>query len=210
MRFWDRHILPRLITFACGQGQVMKRRALVVPGATGRVLEYGCGGGLNLQFYQPDAVTSLTGIDPHAELLARTDTASACSAIPIETHRGIAEDLPFADASFDTVVTTFTLCSVQDPEAALSEARRVLAPGGRLLFLEHGRSPDADVLQTQQRIEPLWRRMAGNCHLTRPVSASIEAAGFRITRSGQGYTPKSPKFAGWMEWGSAEPIPAPR
>lgn len=203
MRFWDAHILPRLITFACGQGQVMKRRALVVPGATGRVLEYGCGGGLNLQFYNPATVSHLTGIDPHAELLHRTDTASAQAPIPIETHCGIAEDLPFPAASFDTVVTTFTLCSVQDPAQALAEARRVLAPGGRLLFLEHGASPDADTFRTQQRIEPVWRRLAGNCHLTRPVTATIESAGFRILSRGQGYTPKSPKFAGWMEWGEA-------
>lgn len=205
MNPWDRFILPRLITFACGQGQVMKRRALVVPAATGRVLEYGCGGGLNLSFYNPQAVTHLTGIDPHAELLHRTDTASAHAPIPIETHRGIAEELPFPAASFDTVVTTFTLCSVQDPAAALAEARRVLAPGGRLLFLEHGKSPDADVQRTQQRIEPLWRRIAGNCHLTRPVTATIESAGFRIRSRGQGYTPKSPRFAGWMEWGEACP-----
>ena len=206
MGFWDRHVLPRLITCACGQGQVMKRRALVVPGARGRVLEYGCGGGLNLEFYDPIVVRSLTGIDPHAELLERTDAASAEAPIPIETHRGFAEDLPFADASFDTVVTTFTLCSVQDPAAALAEARRVLAPGGRLLFLEHGLSPDAEVRRTQARIEPLWKRLAGNCHLTRPVTSGVEAAGFRLVSRGAGYTPKSPRFAGWMEWGTAEPI----
>ncbi len=113
------------------------------------------------------------------------------------------ENIPFRDATFDTVVCTFTLCSVDDPAQVMSEMRRILRPGGRLLFLEHGRAPDADVARWQDRIEPVWKRMAGNCHLTRPIGAALRGAGFEVEPLGQGYLPKAPKFAAWNEWGIA-------
>jgi ubiquinone/menaquinone biosynthesis C-methylase UbiE len=205
MNAWDLHVAPLLISLACRQGQLMKRRAMVVPGAFGRVLELGCGGGINLPFYEPERVRELIGIDPHPKLARATREAALDAPVPVRVHEGVAEALPFADASFDTVVVTFTLCSVTDPAAALAEARRVLAPGGRLLFLEHGLSPDAKVQRTQARLEPVWKRLAGGCHLTRPVTASIEKAGFRILSGDRGYLPRSPRFAGWMEWGAAAP-----
>ena len=116
---------------------------------------------------------------------------------------GEAENLPFDAASFDTITCTFTLCSVRSPQAALSEARRVLKPGGQLLFSEHGLSPDVETQKWQRRIEPLWSPLAGGCHLTRPVAASIESAGFVIQSIETMYLPKTPKLLGWCEWGSA-------
>lgn len=201
--WYENAIMPRLITCACSQGQVMKRRAAVVPRARGDVFELGCGGGINQEFYKVDAITSYAGIDPHEGLLDTAREAARKNGWSGEIRAGIGEAIPFADASFDTCVCTFTLCSVQDPARVLSELRRVLRPGGQALFLEHGRAPDAGVARWQDRIEPLWKPMAGGCHLTRPILSAVEAAGFEVEPVGEGYTPGAPKFAGWMEWGVA-------
>ncbi len=202
-QWYDAHIMPRLVTFACGQGQVMKRRSQLVPLATGDVFELGCGGGLNQEFYQTDAITSFSGIDPHAGLLDAARDRARARGWDGHIREGMGENIPFRDATFDTVVCTFTLCSVDDPAQVMSEMRRILRPGGRLLFLEHGRAPDADVARWQDRIEPVWKRMAGNCHLTRPIGAALRGAGFEVEPLGQGYLPKAPKFAAWNEWGIA-------
>lgn len=203
--FYDRHILPRLIGCACASPAIMKQRAKVVPLATGEVLELGIGGGLNLAFYDPSKVAKVTGVDPSAELRARAAAAPRAEGLKVQVTEGTAEALPFDNASFDTVVCTFTLCSVHSPAAALAEARRVLKPGGRLLFCEHGLAPDADVARWQRRIEPVWKRIAGGCHLTRPIGSAITAAGFKIDGLQSMYLPRAPRVAGWNEWGSATP-----
>ncbi|MFN3370350.1 MAG: class I SAM-dependent methyltransferase [Sphingomonadaceae bacterium] len=204
--WWDRHVVPRLIGYACTQPPVMRRRALVVPNARGRVLELGAGGGANLALYDLGRVESVTGIDPSDELIERAEAGLRPDLRDsVRIAKGVAEDLPFTSGSFDTVVTTFTLCSVQDPARALAEARRVLAPGGRLLFLEHGLAPDPGPRRWQQRLEPVWKHIAGGCHLTRPVTAAIEAAGFRVAEPRGTYMERSPRFLGWVEWGEARP-----
>lgn len=182
---------------------MMKQRAKVVPQARGKVLELGVGMGLNLRFYDPDKVESVAGVDPAAELRARAEAAPRDPRLTLSVSDGTAEALPFEDASFDTVVCTFTLCSVHTPRAALDEARRVLRPGGTFLFCEHGRSPDADVAKWQRRVEPVWKRLAGGCHLTRPIADAIADAGFRLERVESMYVPGTPRIAGWNEWGSA-------
>ena len=201
--FYDRFILPRLLKCACSSPPMMKQRAKVVPNAAGRVLELGIGMGLNLAFYDPDKVESVTGVDPAAELRAVAQAAPRDRRLSVTVEDGTAEALPFENASFDCVVCTFTLCSVQTPAKALSEARRVLKPGGRFLFCEHGLAPDADVARWQRRIEPVWKRIAGGCHLTRPVAAAIKASGFKVVHQDSMYVPKTPRFAGWNEWGEA-------
>jgi len=201
--FWDRHIVPRIIPIACGQGQIMKRRSLIVPYAKGKVLELGVGGGLNLGFYDASQVESVSGVDPSPGLLDRAHKAAKTAGINFDIKGGIAEDLPYNDDYFDTVVVTFTLCSVQDVKRTLSEARRVLKPNGKLLFLEHGASPDARVAKWQNRIEPIWKPLAGGCHLTRPVIASIASSGFKITDEKCEYLPKAPKPMAWVEYGHA-------
>jgi SAM-dependent methyltransferase len=203
--WWDQHIMPRLIGCACSQPPIMKHRALVVPNASGHVLELGAGGGINASFYDPARVSSLTGIDPSPPLLDRANAAWANGALRADIRAGVAEDLPFGEGQFDTVVTTFTLCSVSDPAKALSEARRVLKPGGQLLFLEHGSAPDPGPQRWQRRLEPLWKRMAGGCHLTRPVADAIDASGFDLTERNGHYLDKTPRFVGWVEWGRAVP-----
>jgi ubiquinone/menaquinone biosynthesis C-methylase UbiE len=201
--FYDRHVLPRLIGCACGARPIQRQRAKVVPGASGRVLELGIGGGLNLAFYDPAKVASVTGVDPSDELRAKARAAPRPASLVVEILDGQAERLPFEAASFDTIVCTFTLCSVGSPASALAEARRVLRPDGRFLFSEHGLAPDASVQRWQRRIEPIWKRLAGGCHLTRPVAASIELAGFSIETVETMYLPGAPRAMGWSEWGSA-------
>jgi ubiquinone/menaquinone biosynthesis C-methylase UbiE len=202
---YDRFVLPKLLSMACSSPPMMKQRAKIVPGAQGRVLELGVGMGLNLRFYDPAKVSEVMGVDPSPELRAVAQAAERDPALKVKVEDGDAEALPFADASFETVVCTFTLCSVCTPSKALGEARRVLKPGGRLLFCEHGLAPDAGVAKWQRRIEPVWKRIAGGCHLTRPIGSAIAAAGFAIERSDSMYVPKTPKIAAWNEWGLARP-----
>lgn len=204
--WYEANVMPRLITCACSQGQVMKRRAAVVPRARGDVFELGCGGGINHEFYDRAAITTYAGIDPHEGLLDATRAAAQAKGWAADLRRGKGEAIPFGDASFDCVVCTFTLCSVDDPQKVMHEMRRILRPGGAVLFLEHGAAPDTDVRAWQSRIEPVWKRLAGGCHLTRPIAEALGHCGFTIETLGRGYTPKTPRFAGWMEWGVAHKL----
>ncbi len=201
--FYDRHIMPRLIGCACASKPIMKQRVKVVPKAAGKVLELGIGGGLNLQFYDPAKVESVSGVDPSAELRAVAAAAERPEGLKVDIRDGTAEALPFADHSFDCVVCTFTLCSVQSPAKALSEAKRVLKPGGRFLFCEHGLAPDPGVAKWQRRIEPVWKSIAGGCHLTRPITTAVAGAGFTVASSERMYLPGTPRVLGWSEWGEA-------
>jgi SAM-dependent methyltransferase len=201
--FWDRHMVPRLIRTCCGAPGIMDLRAQVVPKARGAVFEIGCGGGYNQQFYDAGAVTSFAGIDPSDKLLDFARAEAAKKGWAADIRHGVGEAIPFASESFDTVVCTYTLCSVDDPQRVLSEMRRILKPGGQLLFLEHGSAPDGDVQRWQQRIEPFWKPIAGGCHLTRPIAGAVRHAGFDVSPIGQGYLPGTPRWAAWMEWGSA-------
>ena len=202
-QWYDAHIMPRLIGCACGQGQIMKRRSQVVPLARGDVFELGCGGGLNQQFYDVEAVTSFSGIDPHGGMLDQARAEAEAKGWSANICEGVGEAIPFPDRKFDSVVCTFTLCTVEDPAQTMAEMRRILKPGGQLIFLEHGRAPDANVAKWQDRIEPVWKKLAGGCHLTRPIGSSLRGAGFDVEPHGQGYLPKAPRFAAWNEWGVA-------
>jgi SAM-dependent methyltransferase len=201
--WYDERIVPRIIKCACGAPAIRNIRAQVVPRASGAVFEIGCGGGLNQEFYDAAVVTSFAGLDPSAKGLDFARGAAAAKGWTADIRAGLGEAIPFTDAQFDCVVCTYTLCSVEQPVQVLSELRRLLKPGGRLLFAEHGRAPDAGVALWQDRIEPIWKRMAGGCHLTRPISSAIVGAGFAVTPIGARYAPKTPRIAGWMEWGEA-------
>lgn len=202
---YDRYVLPHLIRCACGGRPIMRQRKKIVPRAEGRVLEIGIGGGLNLPFYDPARVESVTGIDPSPELCAMAGRAPRPKGLDVSIREAAGESLPFDSHSFDTVLATYTLCSVAAVERVLAEARRVLKPGGVFLFCEHGLSPDGDVARWQRRIDPVWKRIAGNCHLSRPVAKTIAANGFAIADLDTMYLPKAPRFAGWNEWGLARP-----
>lgn len=202
MRLYDEKVLPHLIDFVCGMGQVMKTRAQVVPLASGRVLEIGFGTGLNLSFYDAAKVNAIIGVDPAVQMqrLARQRVASI--AIPVEMIALELGQIQAANASFDSIVCTFTLCSIPDPLAALQEMRRVLKPEGKLLFSEHGRAPDRTVRAWQDRLTPLWRPLAGGCHLNRDIPARLKSAGFRIQEVHSGYL-QGPRAWTWVWHGWA-------
>jgi len=200
---YERWVFPWLISAACSAKPIVKQRAKIVPQASGRVLELGMGSGLNLPFYDAAKVSEVAAVEPSKELREKAEAAAATSGLKVALRDGRAEALPYDAGSFDCVVCTFTLCSVQDPSASLAESRRVLKPGGRLLFCEHGLAPDAEVVKWQRRIEPVWKALACGCHLTRPVASAIEAAGFTVARKETMYLPGTPRWAGWNEWGVA-------
>jgi ubiquinone/menaquinone biosynthesis C-methylase UbiE len=201
--WWERNMVPRLIGCCCAQPQIMKARSRVVPRAEGDVFELGCGGGINMEFYDPARIKSFAGLDPSPALLDASKAAAQAKGMTADIRAGIGEAMPFADASFDTVVTTFTLCSVDHPMQVLAELRRVLRPGGKAIFLEHGAAPDPGPAKWQRRIEPIWKRIGGNCHLTRPVARAYEAAGFTVSDVEKQYMPKTPRPFGWVEGGEA-------
>ncbi len=176
--WYDRHVLPYLLDFACSLSPIARRRRKVIPQATGRVLEIGIGTGLNLAFYDRAKVERLVGIDPATEMHALARKRSQRLGLPVELLQLSAEEVPAESGSFDTVICTYTLCSVSFPDQALREMRRVLRPGGKLLFAEHGLAPDAPVAKWQARLEPYWSRIAGGCHLTRDVPRLLAEAGF--------------------------------
>jgi ubiquinone/menaquinone biosynthesis C-methylase UbiE len=181
-------VLPSLIHFAMTRGEVTRLRAANVPAARGVVLEVGIGSGLNLPFY-PTGVTRVYAVDPSAELLAMARERAAAAPFPVELVHGSAERVSLADGSADTVVVTWALCSIANPRAALDEMWRVLRPGGTLIFVEHGLSPDAGVRKWQNLLTPLWRSVTGGCHLNRKMDDLVRDAGFTITELRTGYAP---------------------
>jgi ubiquinone/menaquinone biosynthesis C-methylase UbiE len=162
------------------------------------------GSGLNLPLY-PAGVPNVIGLDPSGPLLLRARRRAAGTTVGVELLEGSAEGIPLLDGSIDTIVTSWTLCSIPDIERALAEARRVLRADGRLLFVEHGRAPDAGVARWQDRLTPAWKRVAGGCHLNRPMGQLIERAGFRIERLETGYM-KGPRPMTFMYEGVARPV----
>ncbi len=203
MGLYDRHILPHLIDLACGMGAVMKARSQIVPQAHGRVLEIGIGSGLNLAFYDPAKVQQIVGVDPSADMQALARERAAKINIPVEMIALELGQIQAPAASFDSIVCTFTLCTIPDAVAALKEMRRVLKAGGRLWFCEHGMSPDLPVLRWQNRLTPLWKPLAGGCHLNRDIPELIAAGGFRIgelqSRYLKGPKPMTYVYSGWAD-----------
>ena len=188
MGLYRRFVLPRLINLAMKDKAAEARRLELIPRATGAVLEVGIGSGLNLPFYS-SAVTHVHGIDPSPELLSMARGKIENLSYTVELVCQSAEQLPLDSGSMDTVVTTWTLCSIPDPGMALREMKRVLRPGGILLFVEHGASPDPRVAAWQRRINPIWRRVAGGCNLNRKIDELIKTAGFNIAQLQTTYLP---------------------
>jgi len=200
MSFYRERILPHLIQMSMNQAHFEPYRRRVTSAARGRVLEIGVGSGLNLPLYPPDA--NVVGLDPSTTLLSMARAVAASHSRSIELIEGTAESIPLPDHSVDTIVTTWTMCSIPNLPATLSEMRRVLKADGRLLFAEHGRSPEANVERWQNRLTPLWKRIAGGCHLNRPIEQLIVAAGFRIDGLKTGYM-KGPKPMTFLYEGEA-------
>lgn len=203
MSFYDKWILPLLIDIAMRNKEATRYRSQLVPQARGTVLEIGVGSGLNLPFYDA-GVEHLYGLDPSEELLVMAKKKARAIAFPIDFLAHSGEEIPLDDAAIDTVVTTWTLCSIPDPVQALLEMKRVLKPGGALLFAEHGLAPEAQVQCWQQRLNPLWGRFAGGCNLNRKMDQLIQAAGFRIEELETAYA-KGPRPMSYIYAGRAQP-----
>lgn len=180
MSLWAERILPLLVEKACRSRTILDERRRWIPRAHGNVLELGVGSGLNLAFYDATRVTKVVGIDPSQPLLARAGTRAAQAPVPVELVKASAELLPFDAQSFDSVVVTYALCSIDDPARALAEVRRVLRPGGELVFVEHGLAPDARTRRWQHRLTPIWRRLGGGCRLDRDPDVILRDAGYQL------------------------------
>jgi ubiquinone/menaquinone biosynthesis C-methylase UbiE len=203
MGLYDKYILPHFLNCACGSKPINYQRQKVVPLAEGVVLEIGIGSGLNLPFYQSANIEKLYGLDPSSELNELAKKVALKHQIPVEFILAGAENIPLPDNHVDTVMLTYTLCTIPDVPAANREIRRVLKPGGRMIFCEHGAAPDQNVARWQNRINPVWGKIAGGCNLNRDIPGLITQAGFSIQSMQEMYLPSTPKFAGYNYWGTA-------
>ncbi len=204
MQLYDQYVLPVLLDALCGMKAIEAVRAELIPLARGRVLEIGIGTGRNLPHYDAAQLGDLCGLDPAAQMNAKAQKRARAKGIDIELLTLSAEKIPAADASFDTVVSTFTLCTIPDAVAALREMRRVLKPGGKLLFCEHGTAPDASVRRWQDRLTPYWKPIAGGCHLNRDIRQLLRAGGFVSADLQERYLP-GPRAMTYVYSGSAVP-----
>jgi len=203
MRFYEERILPHLVDRACSMGQVRHLRSQIVPHAHGRVLEIGMGSGLNLEFYNRDQVDMVYGLEPSEGMRRKAIPNIDRSPVSVEWLSLPGEQIPLPDESIDTVLLTFTLCTIPDWRKALEQMKRVLKPGGDLLFLEHGEAPHEATRKWQHRITPAWKRVAGGCHLNRHIADLITHAGFEIQELENLYMPNAPKIAGYLYKGRA-------
>jgi ubiquinone/menaquinone biosynthesis C-methylase UbiE len=203
MGFYSDIILPRLCDLAMRNKQLVPYRERVIGAAEGRVLEIGVGSGMNLPFYRPP-VREVLALEPAPRLMTMARSASRASSMPVTFLEASAEAIPLDKHSVDTIVTTWTLCSIPQAAAALADMRRVMRPGGKLLFVEHGLAPDQGVRRWQEWLTPAWRCISGGCHLNRPIRSMIEGTGFHIDRIETGYMP-GPKPMAFMYEGSAPP-----
>lgn len=203
MGFYDDKILPHCIDFACSSPPIMKLREKVVPLAEGEVLEIGMGSGTNIGFYDPSKVDFVWGLEPSKGMREKARPNVEKAQFEIRWLDLPGEEIPLEDESVDTVLLTYTLCTIPDWHSALLQMKRVLKPEGKLLFCEHGKAPDKPVEKWQNRLTPYWKKVAGGCHLNRPIADYIQQAGFTIERIENVYAKKTPKFAGYMYYGWA-------
>lgn len=203
MGFYDKYLLPRLVHLTCGQVPTMRQREKVVPLAAGRVLEIGIGTGLNIPLYDADKVTHLWGLDPSNEMWAIAQKSAVERHLDAEFIQSGAETIPLEDGSADTVLMTYTMCTIPDVHAAMEEIRRVLKTNGKLIFCEHGAAPDETVRRWQDRLNPVWKTLAGGCNLNRSVPEILERTGFRSADMKTMYLPGW-RPASFNYWGTAD------
>ena len=204
MSFYDKYILPKFLNCACGTKPINYQREKIVPLAKGIVLDIGIGSGLNIPFYNKSNIDRLYGLDPSEELLKIAKPLAKKNELEIEFLQCGAEAIPLPDQSIDTVLITYTMCTIPDIKLSNSEIMRVLKPEGQLLFCEHGLAPDKNIAKWQRRINPIWSKIAGGCNLNRDIPKLITSSGFKISNMEEMYLPSTPKFAGYNYWGVAK------
>ena len=203
MGFYDKYVLPKVLNCTCGSKPIQYQRKKVVPLAEGVVLDVGIGSGLNIPFYDMSKIDKVLGLDPSEELNNIAKDVAEENAVNIDFMLCGAEDIPLPDNHVDTLLITYTMCTIPEVAEANREMLRVLKPGGKLIFCEHGLAPDANVAKWQGRINPIWGKIAGGCNLNRNIPELITSAGFEIENLEQMYLPSTPRFAGYNFWGSA-------
>ena len=204
MGLYNKYILPKFINCACGSNPINYQRDKLVPYAKGVVLDIGIGSGLNIPFYNKSNINHLYGLDPSPELLEIAKKVAKTNKLEIEFLECGAESIPLPNNSIDTIVITYTMCTIPDISLSSAEMLRVLKPNGRLLFCEHGLAPDKRVAKWQKIINPVWNKIAGGCNLNRDIPKLIESSGLKILEIEEMYLPSTPKFAGYNYWGVAE------
>lgn len=202
MSWYEEKILPSLINIACGSKPTRKQREKIVPRASGDVLEIGFGSGLNLPFYDHDKVRRIWGLEPSEGMRRLADASISKQELDVELIDLPGEEIPLENNSVDTVLVTYTLCTIPEVAEALEGMRRVLKPSGKLLFCEHGKAPDRNVLKWQERLNPAWKAFSGGCNMHRDIPAAIDASGFVIEDDNRMYIPGI-KALSYNYWGSA-------
>ena len=205
MSLYDKYFLPRILNSLCSAKPMVYQRQKVVPLAEGDVLEVGIGSGLNLPFYDKSKITKLWGLDPSEELHKMASKVASEEDLEVDFILSGAEEIPLPDNCVDTVLLTYTMCTIPEVKLANEEIRRVLRSDGRMIFCEHGEAPDANVHKWQKRINPLWKKIAGGCNLDRNIPEIIESSGFNIEEIDTMYLPGTPQWAGYNYWGFARP-----
>ena len=203
MSLYDKYVLPKFLNCACGSKPVEYQRKKVVPNAEGIVLEVGIGSGLNLPFYDNSKVTQIWGLDPSEELSSMAKETAKNLNLDVKFISSGAEDIPLPDNYFDTALVTYTMCTIPEVIRANIEIKRVLKNTGKLIFCEHGKAPDLNIAKWQSRIDPIWGKLAGGCHLNRDIPSLLEESGYKIIELDQMYLPSTPKVAGYNYWGFA-------
>jgi ubiquinone/menaquinone biosynthesis C-methylase UbiE len=202
MGIYDKYVLPHLVSIACSPKPIRKQRERIVPFAEGDVLEIGFGSGLNLSHYDRHKVRKVLALEPSEAMRRKALPGVRASGLEVEFIDLPGEEIPLETSSVDTVLVTYSLCTIADAETALEGMRRVLRPGGRLLYCEHGRAPDSKIRRWQERIDPLWSALAGGCHINKDIPALLRAGGFDLEKCEQMYIP-GPKIVSYNYWGIA-------
>ena len=203
MSFYEKYILPRFLNCACASEPITYQRKKVVPLAEGKILEVGIGSGLNLPFYNKSKIEEIWGIDPSEELNAMAKKVAIKEDINVNFITSSAEDIPFPNDYFDTVLITYTMCTIPSVLKANKEIKRVLKSSGKMIFCEHGVSPDENIKKWQKRLNSIWGKIAGGCNINGNIPMLIKDSGFKIEEMDEMYLPKTPKIAGYNYWGYA-------
>ena len=200
---YEKYVLPKLLDCCCSTKPINYQRNKVVPNASGNVLEIGIGSGLNLPFYEKSKINNLYGIDPSSELCAMAKKTASDNEIDVNLLINGAEEIELPKDSIDTVVMTYTLCTIPNPTDALKEIKRVMKVDAKMLFCEHGTAPDKNIIKWQNRINPIWGKLFGGCNINRDIPNILKESGFKINTLDQMYLPSTPKIVGYNYWGEA-------
>ena len=202
-KLYERHVLPKVLDACCSTKPVNYQRNKIVPHAKGKILEIGIGSGINIPFYNKANVEKIYGLDPSEELNNIAQKKAINNNLEIDFLLNGAEEIPLPSNSMDTILITYTLCTIQDLESSLKEIRRVMKDDAVMLFCEHGIAPDANVIKWQNRVNPLWGKLFGGCNINRNIPEIIQSSGFTLNSLDQMYLPSTPKIVGYNYWGKA-------